>query len=50
MIDISAILMTLVSITGIVLIFVLPKRRTSGLVALAVGAAICYAIYAALVP
>ena len=50
MIDLSAILMTVVSISGMVLIFFLPKRRTSGLVALAVGAAICYAIYAALVP
>ena len=50
MIDLSAILMTLVSISGMVLIFFLPKRRTSGLVALAVGAAICYAIYAIFVP
>ena len=38
MIDLSAILMTLVSITGMALIFFLPKRRTSGLVALAIGA------------
>ena len=50
MIDLSAILMTLVSITGMALIFFLPKRRTSGLVALAVGAAICYAVYAYMVP
>lgn len=50
MIDISAILMTLVSITGLALIFFLPKRRTSGLIALAIGAMLCYAIYIAFVP
>ena len=38
MIDLSAILMTLVSISGMALIFFLPKRRVSGLAALAVGA------------
>ena len=50
MIDLSAILMTLVSITGFALIFFLPKRRTSGLVALAIGAVVCYIIYAIFVP
>ena len=50
MIDVSAILMTVVSITGLALIFFLPKRRTSGLIALAIGATICYATYKAFVP
>lgn len=50
MIDVSAILMTVVSITGLALIFFLPKRRTSGLIALAIGATICYAIYKVFVP
>ena len=50
MIDLSAVLMTLVSLTGMALIFFLPKRRMSGLVALAIGAVICYAIYVVFVP
>ena len=45
LIDICAVLMTLVSLTGIALIFFLAKRRFSGLVAAAVGAALCYALY-----
>ena len=50
LIDISAVLMTLVSISGTLLIFFLPKRRASGLVAAAIGAALCLAAYLALVP
>jgi len=38
-IDFSAILMTLVSVTGLTLIFFLTKRRFSGLALLAIGAA-----------
>ena len=37
-IDFSAVLMTLVSLTGLTLIFFLNKRRFSGLVLVAVGA------------
>ena len=50
MIDLSAVLMALVAVTGLALIFFLAKRRTSGLVALGVGAVICYIIYALFVP
>jgi uncharacterized protein len=49
LIDASAVLMTLVSITGLALIFFLAKRRMSGLVSLAVGAAACWAVYVWLV-
>ena len=49
-IDISAVLMTLVSLTGLVLIFFLQKKRLSGLLALAAGAVLCYLAYLAWVP
>ncbi len=49
-IDVSAVLMTLVSITGIVLILFLQKRRFSGLLSAAVGAAMCYFVYRLWVP
>jgi hypothetical protein len=44
-IDFSAILMTLVSVTGLTLIFFLNKRRFSGLVMVVVGALLCYIVY-----
>ncbi len=44
-IDFSAVLMTLVSLTGLTLIFFLQKRRISGLVLVAVGALLSYLIY-----
>jgi uncharacterized protein len=50
LIDASAIFMTFVSLTGIVLLLFLQKRRFSGLVAGAVGAALCYAVYLVWVP
>jgi hypothetical protein len=50
MIDASAVLMTLVSATGLALIFFLPKRRSSGLLVAAVCALACYAIYLIWVP
>lgn len=50
MIDASAILMVLVSLTGFVLIFFLGKKRTSGLLAAAAGAVACYVVYAVWVP
>jgi uncharacterized protein len=50
MIDISAVLMTLVAMSGMVLIFFLHKRRFSGLMTLAAGGLLCYAIYRIFVP
>ena len=44
-IDFSAVLMTLVSLTGLTLIFFLNKRRFSGLVLVAAGALLSYLIY-----
>lgn len=44
-IDISAGLMVLVSLTGLILIFFLQKRLKTGLIAVAIGTAICIAIY-----
>ena len=44
-IDFSAVLMTLVSLTGLTLIFFLQRRRISGLVLVAVGALLSYLIY-----
>ena len=49
-IDISAILMTLVSFTGLLLIFFLQKKRLSGLLAASAGAVLCYLAYLAWVP
>jgi hypothetical protein len=50
LIDASAVLMTLVSITGLGMIFFLAKWRASGLIALGVGAAVCCAMYCLFVP
>jgi hypothetical protein len=49
-IDASAILLTLVSLTGLILILFLYKRRTSGLLLAAAGAAVCYLLYKTQVP
>jgi uncharacterized protein len=49
-IDISAAIMCLVSLTGLLLIFFLQKKRSSGLLALAIGTAVCYAVYAIWTP
>ena len=49
-IDISAILMTLVSLTGLVLIFFLHKKLRAGLIALAIGTALCFIVYLVWVP
>ena len=49
-IDLSAILMTAVSITGLLLIFFLQKKRLSGLLSLAAGGVLCYLAYLAWVP
>ena len=45
-IDFSAILMTLVSLTGLTLIFFLNKRRLTGLLIAGMGALLCYLAYA----
>ena len=45
LIDLSAILMVLVSVSGMALIFFLAKRRISGLVVAGVGAVVCYVVY-----
>lgn len=49
-IDISAVLMTLVSLTGTVLIWFVKRRRFSGLILAVVGGLICYLIYVIWVP
>lgn len=49
-IDVSAGLMTLVSLTGLILIFFLQKRRMPGMIAIAIGAALCLAVYWIWVP
>ena len=49
-IDISAVLMVLVSLSGLILVFYLQKRLFSGLVTLAAGAAVCYLAYLLWVP
>jgi uncharacterized protein len=45
-IDFSAVLMTLVSLTGLTLIFFLNKRRVFGLLIASMGALLCYLAYA----
>lgn len=49
-IDGSAILLTLVSLTGLVLIFFIYKRRTSGLLLAAIATAVCLLLYRIWVP
>ena len=49
-IDASAVLMTLVSFTGLLLIFFLQKKRSSGLLALFAGVVLCYLAYVVGVP
>jgi hypothetical protein len=50
LIDASAIFMTFVSVTGIVLLLYLQKRRFSGVLALAAGAVLCTVVYVVWVP
>ena len=49
-IDVSAVLLTLVSLTGLVLIFFVYKRRTSGLILAAAAAVVCVLLYRVYVP
>jgi hypothetical protein len=50
LIDASAILLTLVSLTGLLLLFFVHKRRSSGLILAAAGTIVCYLIYLRFVP
>lgn len=49
-IDVSAVLLTLVSLSGLVLIFFVYKRRVSGLILAALGAIACTILYRIWVP
>lgn len=49
-IDVSAALMTFVSLTGLVLIFFLHKKLRAGLYALAIGTVLCWVVYLIWVP
>ena len=49
-IDVAALLLTAVSLTGLILIFFLHKRRLSGLLLLAAGGLLAYSIYIVWVP
>ena len=49
-IDVSAVLLTLVSLTGLLLLFFVYKRRTSGLVLAAAGAVVCWLVWLRYVP
>jgi uncharacterized protein len=49
-VDASAVFLSLVSISGLVLIFFLHKRRVSGFMALAIGALVCIIVYQIWVP
>lgn len=50
LIDASAVLMTLVSLTGLVLIWFLKRRRLSGLILACLCGVACYLIYLFLIP
>jgi hypothetical protein len=50
LIDISAVFLTFVSLTGLILIYFVHKHRFVGLVLLVVGGLLSYGVYAALVP
>ncbi len=49
-IDISAVLLTLVSLTGLLLIFFIYKKRTSGLILAAAATLVCVLLYRLYVP
>jgi hypothetical protein len=50
MIDLSAIVILLAAITGVILWLALPKRRNLGIIAMVLGIAICVAFYWMVVP
>ncbi len=49
-IDISAVFLILVSLSGLILLFFMKKRRTAGLITGLIGLIICYLIYKIFVP
>jgi hypothetical protein len=49
-VDASAILLCLVSLTGLVMIWFILHRRTAGLVLAGIGAVLCYGLYRLFVP
>jgi hypothetical protein len=49
-IDISAVFLILVSLSGLILLFFMKKRRTAGLITGFIGLILCYLIYAMFVP
>lgn len=49
-IDISAVFLIVISLTGLVLLLFLKKRRVAGLVAAIIGIVICYFLYTIFVP
>jgi len=50
LIDVSAVLMTLVSLTGMVLVFFVPRVRTSGIIVAVGGTLLAIVVYALWVP
>jgi hypothetical protein len=50
LIDFSAVLMTLVSLTGMVLVFFVPRVRSSGIVVAVAGTILAVVVYALWVP
>lgn len=50
LIDVSAVLMTVVSLSGLVLLWFFRRRRAGGFAVAIVGGAVCYLIYRLLVP
>lgn len=50
LIDVSAVLMTLVSLTGMVLVFFVPRVRSSGIVVAVAGTILAIVVYALWVP
>ena len=49
-IDVSAVLLTLVSLTGLLLLFFVYKRRVSGLILAAAGGVVCWLAWVRYVP
>ena len=49
-IDICAIFLSLVSLTGLIMIFFMKKKRASGLIMAGAGIVVCYLVYLLLVP
>jgi len=49
-VDFSAVLMALLSLTGMVLMFFVKKKRVSGFTTAAVGTVVCYVVYRLWVP